>query len=152
MLRDLTLNPLVASARVLDALGSVDSGTIDECLLRCGISRRAFVQFCSSLRIAAPFGLAITDKKTPEEVAAGLGKVIRPPVIWLAFQDCTGCTETLLRTSHPDLGDLIMNVISLEYHETLLAGSGLQAREALADAVKTYSGKNICVVEGSIPG
>jgi hydrogenase small subunit len=74
--------------------------------------------------IAAPFGLAITDKKTPEEVAAGLGKVIRPPVIWLAFQDCTGCTETLLRSSHPDLGDLIMNVISLEYHKTLMAGFG----------------------------
>jgi hydrogenase small subunit len=146
MLKDLTLNPLVASARVLDTLGS-----IDERLTRCGISRRAFVQFCSSLMIAAPFGLAITDKKTPEEVAAGLGKVIRPPVIWLAFQDCTGCTETLLRTSHPDLGDLIMNVISLEYHETLMAGSGMQAQEALAEAVKKYSGKYICVVEGSIP-
>lgn len=122
MLQDLTLSPAVASARVLDALA-----TIDERLLRCGISRRAFVQFCSSLMTAAPFGLAITDKKTPEEVAAGLGKLIRPPVIWLAFQDCTGCTETLLRTSHPDLGDLIMNVISLEYHETLMAGSSLQA-------------------------
>ena len=146
MLKDLTLNPLVVSARALDALG-----TIDERLTRCGITRRAFVQFCSSLMIAAPFGLAITDKKTPEEVAAGLGKVIRPPVIWLAFQDCTGCTETLLRTSHPDLGDLIMNVISLEYHETLMAGSGLQAQQALAEAVKKYSGKYICVVEGSIP-
>ena len=101
--------------------------------------------------IAAPFGLAITDKKTPEEVVAGLGKVMRPPVIWLAFQDCTGCTETLLRTSHPDLGDLIMNVISLEYHETLMAGSGLQAQEALAEAVTKYSGKYVCVVEGSIP-
>jgi len=50
------LSPLVASPRVLD--------TIDERLMRCGISRRAFVQFCSSLMIAAPFGLAITDKKT----------------------------------------------------------------------------------------
>src|ERR1700734_182062 len=112
MLSDLTLNPLVASARVIETA----LGTIDERLMHCGISRRAFIQFCSSLMIAAPFGLAITDKKTPEEVASGLGKIIRPPVIWLAFQDCTGCTETLLRTSHPDLGDLIMNVISLEYH------------------------------------
>ncbi len=64
MLKDLTLNPLVASARVLDSLG-----TIDERLLRCGISLRAFVQFCSSLMIAAPFGLAITDKKAPLVVA-----------------------------------------------------------------------------------
>jgi len=137
------LGPLAASSRVAE--------TIDERLLRCGVSRRAFLQFCSTLMVAAPFGLAITDKKTPEEVAAGLGKVIRPPVIWLHFQDCTGCTETLLRPSHPDLGDLILNVISLEYHETLMAGSGKQAEEALAQAVEHYSGKYVCVVEGSIP-
>jgi hydrogenase small subunit len=91
------------------------------------------------------------DKKTPEDVAAGLGKVIRPPIIWLAFQDCTGCTESLLQTSHPGFGDLILNVISLEYHETLMAGSGLQARQALDEAVTKYAGKYVLVVEGSIP-
>jgi hypothetical protein len=48
--------------------------------LRCGVNRRTFLQFCSSLMVAAPFGLPITDKKTPEEVAHGLGKAIRPPV------------------------------------------------------------------------
>ena len=53
-----------------------------------------------------------------------------PPGHLDSFQDCTGCTETLLRTSHPDLGDLILNIISLEYHETLMAGSGRQAEEA----------------------
>jgi hydrogenase small subunit len=125
--------------------------TIDERLVRCGLDRRTFLQFCSSLMIAAPFGLPITDKRTPEEVAQGLGKVVRPPVIWLAFQDCTGCTETLLMSSHPDLADLILNVISLEYHETLMAGSGNQARQALTEAIETHSGKYICVVEGSIP-
>ena len=137
------LGALNNSAKVLE--------TIDERLLRCGVSRRSFLQFCSSLMVAAPFGLPITDKKTPEEVAQSLGKAIRPPVIWLHFQDCTGCTETLLRTSHPDLGDLILNVISLEYHETLMAGSGRQAEEALQQAVAKYSGKYVCVVEGSIP-
>ncbi len=137
------IGSLVTSVNLLE--------TVDERLMRCGVSRRSFLQFCSSLMIAAPFGLAITDKKTPEEVAAALGKVIRPPVIWLHFQDCTGCTETLLRPSHPDLGDLILNVISLEYHETLMAGSGRQAEEALAQAVDRYSGKYVCVVEGSIP-
>jgi hydrogenase small subunit len=119
--------------------------------MRCGVSRRSFLQFCSSLMIAAPFGLPITDMKTPEEVARKLGKAIRPPVIWLHFQDCTGCTESLLRTSHPDLGDLILNIISLEYHETLMAGSGRQAEEALTQSVSNYSGKYVCVVEGSIP-
>jgi len=137
------LGSLVASATALE--------TIDERLLRCGISRRSFLVFCSTLMIAAPYGLAITDKMTPEEVAAGLGKVARQPIIWLHFQDCTGCTESLLQTSHPDFGDLILNVISLEYHETLMAGSGLQARQALDESVKKHTGKFILVVEGSIP-
>ncbi len=101
--------------------------------------------------VSAPFGLAITNKQTPEEVAHGLGKVTRPPVIWLAFQDCTGCTETLLSSAHPELSDLLFNVISLEYHETLMAGSGTQAREVLAEAISAHAGKYILVVEGSIP-
>jgi len=119
--------------------------------MRCGISRRTFIKFCSSLMVAAPSALAITDQKTPADVAAALGKVIRPPVIWLHFQDCTGCTETLLRPSHPGLDDLILNLISLEYHETLMAGSGTLAEQALAEAVQRYSNQYICVVEGSIP-
>ena len=53
--------------------------TIDERLMQCGVSRRAFLKFCTSLMVAAPFGLALTDKKTPEAVAAELGKVfVRP--------------------------------------------------------------------------
>jgi hydrogenase small subunit len=132
-------------------MNSTDLGTIEDRLRACGVSRRSFLQFCSSLMIAAPFGLAITEMLTPEAVAAGLLRVARPPVIWLAFQDCTGCTTATLQSSHPDFADLILNVISLEYHETLMAGSGMQARQALDEAVQRYAGKYILVVEGSIP-
>ncbi|SNS71261.1 hydrogenase small subunit [Granulicella rosea] len=125
--------------------------TIDQRLQLSGISRRSFLVFCTSLMVAAPFGLALTDKASPEAVAAVLGKVVRPPIIWLHFQDCTGCTESLLQTSYPGFADLILNVISLEYHETLMAGSGLQARQALDEAIQKYAGKYILVVEGSIP-
>jgi hydrogenase small subunit len=123
------LSTLVASATTLE--------TIDERLLRCGISRRSFLVFCSTLMIAAPYGLAITDKLTPEEVAAGLGKSLARPSSGFIFRIAPGCTESLLQTSHPNFGDLILNVISLEYHETLMAGSGLQARQALDEAVKS---------------
>jgi hydrogenase small subunit len=137
------LGTLIPSATKLE--------TIDERLRQCGISRRSFLVFCTSLMVAAPYGLALTDKASPEAVVAVLGKVVRPPIIWLHFQDCTGCTESLLQTSHPGFADLILNVISLEYHETLMAGSGLQARQALDEAVQKYIGKYILVVEGSIP-
>jgi hydrogenase small subunit len=92
MLSEVKLNPLVTSTRVLNTLG-----TIDERLTRCGISRRAFPQFFSSLMIAAPFGLAISGKKTPEEAAAGLGKVIRPAVIWLPDRKTGGRSNRPLR-------------------------------------------------------
>ena len=50
----------------------------------------------------------------------------RPSVIWLHFQECTGCTESLLRTSHPALSELLLDLVSLDYHETLFAAAGLQ--------------------------
>jgi hydrogenase small subunit len=101
--------------------------------------------------VAAPWGLAITDKATAQEVAKEIGQARRPSVIWLHFQDCTGCSETLLRTSKPDLADLILHVISLDYHETLMAACGHQAEAALDQAVKDNAGKFVLVVEGSIP-
>ena len=53
-----------------------------------------------------------------------LGAALRPSVIWLAFQHCTGCSESLLRSTHPTVNSLILDMISLDYHETLMAGSG----------------------------
>ena len=79
--------------------------TIDEQLRRSGSSRRDFITFCGKLMVAAPFGLAITNFVSPEAVAGVVGRARRPSVIWLHMQDCTGCTETLLRTSEPDLAD-----------------------------------------------
>lgn len=125
--------------------------TIARQIKGAGIDRRRFLEFCTQLMIAAPYGLSITDKATAQEVASEIGKSRRPSVIWLHFQDCTGCTETLLRTSRPDLVDVIMNVISLDYHETLMAGSGHQAEAALESAIKDNRGHFILVVEGSIP-
>jgi hydrogenase small subunit len=125
--------------------------TIDEQLRLAGVSRRNFLEFCGKLMVAAPFGLAITSKLTPEAVAATIARARRPSVIWLHMQDCTGCTETLLRTSQPDLADLILNVISLDYHETVMAASGHDAELALRDAMDQNDGKFVLVVEGSIP-
>ena len=56
-----------------------------------------------------------------------------PVVIWLHFQECTGCTESLIRSTHPTVPTLILDMISLDYHETLMAGSGHQAEKALHD-------------------
>src|SRR6476619_7479102 len=125
--------------------------TIAQQLKRSGSSRRDFITFCGKLMVAAPFGLAITNFSSPLAVAAVVGRARRPSVIWLHMQDCTGCTETLLRTSEPDLATLLFDVISLDYHETVMAASGTDAEAALKDAMAQNDGKYILVVEGSIP-
>ena len=128
-----------------------DEETIGRHIARYGVSRRDFVLFCAKLMVAAPFGLALTNHARAAEVAREVAKARRLPVIWLHFQDCTGCTETLLRTSEPDLGELILHLISLDYHETLMAAAGKAAEAALRTSMKENAGKYVLVVEGSIP-
>lgn len=125
--------------------------TIQSHLTAAGVSRRSFLRLCSVIVATAPAGLALTKSGSVAQIAAKIGKARRPSVIWLHFQDCTGCTETLLRTSAPDAAHLILDIISLDYHETLMAASGKQAEAALRKAMDDNAGKYILVVEGSIP-
>ena len=110
------------------------------------VNRRTFIKGCTMA--AAAMGLSET--MVPKMVEAATSAQ-RPPVVWLHFQECTGCTETLLRASHPDLGRLILDIISLDYHETVMAAAGHQAEEVLQQTINKYKGKFICVVEGAIP-
>lgn len=130
---------------------SATGETIGEHLVRCGISRRRFLEFCLKLAVFTPAGLAWSDKAGAAEMARTIAQARRPSVIWLHMQDCTGCTETLLRTSMPGLDELILDLISLDYHETLMVAAGHQAEAALQTAMQENKGNYVLVVEGSIP-
>jgi hydrogenase small subunit len=110
------------------------------------IERRSFLKICTLA--AAAVGLpAAAGRLFAEQAAAGL----RPSVIWLSFQECTGCTESLLRTAHPALDELILDLISLDYHEALMVPSGHLAEEARLAAMNRHDGQFVLVVEGAIP-
>jgi hydrogenase small subunit len=110
------------------------------------VTRRDFLKVCSAA--AAAIGLpAWAGEEMADQVASGN----KPSVIWLHFQECTGCTESLLRTSHPDVGALVLDLVSLDYHETLFAAAGDQFEAALEQAMAAGDGKYVCVVEGSVP-
>lgn len=111
-----------------------------------GISRREFLTFCGSLATL----MALPGSMVPA-IAAALEKAQRPSVIWLSFQECTGCTESLTRSHSPTLEGLILNAISLDYHHTLQAASGEAAEAARTAAMKQFYGKYLLVVDGSIP-
>ena len=123
-----------------------DELTLGEALARRGVSRRTFLKFCASVAsvMAMPPGMV-------EVMAEALAKAKRQSVIWLSFQECTGCTESITRSHSPTLESLIFNAISLDYHHTLQAASGTAAEEARKEAMKENAGKYILVVDGSVP-
>jgi hydrogenase small subunit len=115
-------------------------------LLQQGISRRGFLKFCASMAslMALPPGMA-------PAIAEALSKASRPSVIWLSFQECTGCTESLTRSHSPTVESLIFDAISLDYHHTLQAAAGSAAEEAREHAMQEFYGKYLLIVDGSIP-
>ncbi len=110
------------------------------------LDRRGFLKGCT----LAAAALGLSETMVPKLVEAATAAQ-RPPVVWLHFQECTGCTETLLRASHPDIARLLLDIISLDYHETVMAAAGNQAEEALNDTLEKHKGKFVLIVEGAIP-
>lgn len=121
-------------------------GTLGDQLARRGVSRRALLKYSAYLAslMALPPSLA-------PAMAEELAKVRRQAVIWLSFQECTGCTESLTRSHAPTLEDLIFNFISLDYHHTLMAVSGEAAEDARRASMAENKGKYLVVVDGSVP-
>jgi hydrogenase small subunit len=113
---------------------------------RKGYSRREFLQFCTAA--AATAGLA---KSAVGQVVSAFEKKEKPPVVWLHYQECTGCSESFIRASHPIVADALLDVLSLNYSETLMAPSGFHAEKSLDDTIKNNKGKYIMVVEGAVP-
>lgn len=111
-----------------------------------GVSRRDFLKWTSAM--TAAMMLPPIFKPMVARAAEAFSRI---PVVWLHFAECTGCSEAFLRTSYPDVLDIILDTISLEYHETIMAASGDQAEKCLEDCIATFPGKYIAVVEGSIP-
>jgi hydrogenase small subunit len=137
--------PAIAAADPLEGL-EVREDSLAAAFFRRGISRRRFIQFCAAMTAA----LALPETMTPR-IARAVASTPRPPVIWREFQDCAGNTESMLRASHPDIAELVLETLDLQYHETLMAGAGTQAEEASARVVRDFKGKYIAIIEGAIP-
>ncbi len=111
-----------------------------------GYSRREFITFCGLM--GAWLGL---EASGVSQVVKALETKKRPAIIWLHFQECTCCSESFIRSSHPLVADILLDKISLDYTETLMAAAGHQAEKSLHDTMTNYKGEYILMVEGSIP-
>ena len=121
-------------------------GSIGKTLSANGISRRSFIKFCATITSALSLPPASTQL-----FAEQLTRTNRPSVIWLSFQECTGCTESLTRSHAPTIEDLIFDYISLDYHHTLMAASGTGAEQAREEVIRQQYGQYLLVVDGSVP-
>jgi len=119
---------------------------LSEALKARGVSRRKFVEFCGAM-VAT---LALPPRYLAQVVEA-LGKSKKPVLVWMEFQDCAGNSESILRASHPTVLEVVLDLLSWEYHEIIMAGAGKQAEAALQRVVKQEKGKYLAVVEGAIP-
>jgi hydrogenase small subunit len=111
-----------------------------------GVSRREFLKFCGLMA-----GTLALPPSAAGQIAKALDSAKRPVLVWLEFQDCAGNTESILRSGHPTITQIVLNLLSLEYHETIMAGAGTRAEAVLQRVIKEEKGKFIAVVEGAIP-
>lgn len=111
-----------------------------------GIKRRDFLKYCAAT--AAVLGLSEL------EFSAGIAQAMesaskKPPVIWLEGQDCAGCTISFTQILYPRASSILLDKISLRYHETAMAAAGNLAEKAYQETVK--DGGYVLIVEGSVP-
>ncbi len=120
--------------------------TTYEVLKAHGIDRRNFLRFCTYT--AAAMGLEAS--LVPKVVDAMVTKP-RIPVIWLHGLECTCCSESFIRSSHPVAQDVVLNMISLDYDDTLQAAAGFQVEEIRKRIMQQYPGEYVLAVEGNAP-
>lgn len=120
--------------------------TIGEVLDERGVSRRRFMKFCTAMA-----SLMAMPPMMTSALAQNLRQARRPSVIYMPFQECTGCLESLTRSFSPSIENLLFDTISLDYNHTLFAAAGTAAEEARHEAMEANWGEYILIVDGSIP-
>ena len=116
------------------------------CIEEEGVDRREFLKWAS----AATAMLMLPASFTPL-VAEAATLTNRVPVVWMELSDCAGNSEALLRADGPKIDEIVLDIVSLEFHETLQAASGHQAEKQLEQAIEDFKGKYLLFVEGAIP-
>lgn len=120
--------------------------SIYEKFIEDGLTRRDFLGFCAFMAgtLALPWDAVA-------KVESALESSKRLPLLWLEFQSCTADTESFLRASNPSASQLILDILAVNYSETLMASAGHQAEDVLWETVEKEKGRYVAVIEGSIP-
>lgn len=118
-------------------------GEFNELLAARGVSRRDFLKFCGS--VAALLGMS---EMAAPQIASAIESAKLQPALWLAHGLCTGCTESMAQVDTPDVPTIVLDLLSINYWETVMAAAGKQAEENIKATVE--KGGYIAIVEGSV--
>ncbi|HKK89928.1 MAG TPA: NiFeSe hydrogenase small subunit [Desulfobacteraceae bacterium] len=112
-----------------------------------GFSRRSFLKGLTGTAA----GLGLSQIFNPALVSALEKGLENHPVVWIQGQGCTGCSVSLLNSVDPSIKKVLLDIISLQYHPTVMASEGETAIENLYRIAEAYKGKFSLVIEGAIP-
>ena len=127
------------------AMQGVDEGIL-AALLERRVSRRSFLSLCAAITAV----LALPPAYAPR-VAAAVAAAPRMPVIWLKGQGCGGDTEAFLRADNPSTAELLLDLLSVDYHQALMVPSGAASTAARTATMQQYPNGYFAVVEGAVP-
>jgi quinone-reactive Ni/Fe-hydrogenase small subunit len=145
-MNEATLQRVKERLQSLKKLPGIGSKSVSKMLEESGFTRRDFLKWSAAM--AAMLSLPTSFSPLIAEAAEVSDRL---PVIWLNMAECTGCSESLVRSDAPTIDNLIFNYINLQYHDTLMAAAGWQAEENLKEGMEKFKGRYILCVEGGIP-
>jgi hydrogenase small subunit len=119
-------------------------GAIYDLLAVRGVSRRDFMKYCGY--VAAMLGL--TEAAAPQIAAAVEKGAKLKPALWLNGGSCTGCTESMAQVDSPDVATIVLELLSVNYFETLMAAAGEYAEKNIDDTIE--AGDYLLIYEGAV--
>lgn len=122
----------------------------DSILASRGVTRRSFMKLCGAIAAAAGISQLATPRvaQALEASVIGAKKGDLFPVIWIEGASCTGCTESFAQVETPDAATVVLDMISLNYSETLSAAAGHSMELAKKQTIE--AGNYILVYEGAV--
>ncbi|MEG1433926.1 MAG: hydrogenase small subunit [Gordonibacter sp.] len=115
-----------------------------------GVTRRSFMKLCGAVAAAAGLSQLAAPQvaQALEKSVIGATKGNLYPVIWIEGASCTGCTESFAQVETPDPASVVLELISLNYSETLSAAAGWSMEEAKEQTI--HAGGYILIYEGAV--
>lgn len=115
-----------------------------------GVSRRDFLKLCGAVAVAAGLSELAVPRVAHaiEESVIGATSGNLFPAIWIEGASCTGCTESFAQMETPNAGQVVLDMVSLNYCETLSAAAGFSMEEAKAQTIA--AGNYVLIYEGAV--